>query len=88
MLTVRLARAGNKKRPFYHIVVTDSENPRDGRFLERLGAYDPKLPASAISLNEARLQHWESVGAKASERVTKMLRERQRAGGAVAPKVD
>jgi small subunit ribosomal protein S16 len=72
MLKVRMARAGAKKKPFYHIVVADSRNPRDGSFLEKLGTYDPKLPkdhADRVKLNGERLKYWISKGAQVSDRV-------------------
>ena len=64
---IRLARAGAKKRPFYRIVAADSRSPRDGRFLEKLGTYDPLLPSEAekrIVLNEERIRHWLGHGAQ------------------------
>jgi small subunit ribosomal protein S16 len=75
-LKIRLARAGAKKRPYYHIVVADSRSPRDGRFIERLGSYNPMLPvehADRIRLQPERIQHWLSHGALATERVAKFL---------------
>jgi small subunit ribosomal protein S16 len=74
-LKLRLARAGTKKRPFYHIVVADARSPRDGRFIEKLGTYDPmKLDDSqrVVLLNE-RAQHWLSVGAQPTDRVLRFL---------------
>ncbi len=58
---IRLARMGSKKRPYYRIVAADARSPRDGRFLERIGTYDPH--AEAVILNEARVSYWEGVGA-------------------------
>jgi small subunit ribosomal protein S16 len=74
-LKIRLSRAGAKKRPFYRIVVTDSRNPRDGRFIERVGTYDPMLPKDAqrVTLKEDRIRHWLGVGAKPSDRVARFL---------------
>ena len=75
-LKIRLARAGAKKRPFYHIVVADANSPRDGRFIERLGTYNPMLPADhadRVKLLDERLKHWLSHGAKATERVARFL---------------
>jgi small subunit ribosomal protein S16 len=75
-LKIRLARAGAKKRPYYHIVVADSRSPRDGRFIEKLGSYNPMLPqehADRIRLQPERIQHWLSNGALATERVAKFL---------------
>ena len=75
-LKIRLSRAGAKKRPFYRVVVADSRSPRDGRFLERLGTYDPMLPKDhpeRVRLNEERIRHWLDVGALPSERVARFL---------------
>jgi small subunit ribosomal protein S16 len=73
---IRLARAGAHKRPFYHIVVADSRSPRDGRFLERVGTYNPMLPqehADRILLKNDRIAHWLSNGAMPTERVARFL---------------
>jgi small subunit ribosomal protein S16 len=77
MVTIRLARGGAKKRPFYHIVVTDSRNRRDGRYIERLGFFNPVATGNEVrlNLNNERIEHWLSHGAKASERVSKLLKE-------------
>ncbi len=75
-LKIRLARAGAKKRPYYHIVVADSRSPRDGRFIEQLGSYNPMLPAEhadRVRLKDERIRHWLSEGALATERVAKFL---------------
>jgi len=75
-LKIRLARAGAKKRPFYKIVVADSRSPRDGRFIERVGSYDPMLPhehEKRLIVNEERAKHWLTVGAVPSDRVARML---------------
>jgi len=75
-LKIRLARGGAKKRPFYRMVVTDSRNPRDGAFLERVGSYNPFLsnedPARVVAKAD-RIQYWFSVGAKPSDRVALLL---------------
>ena len=76
MLVIRMARAGTKKRPFYHIVVADSRSPRDGRFIERLGHFNPLLPkdnAERVKLNLERCKHWLSVGAQPTDRVARFL---------------
>jgi small subunit ribosomal protein S16 len=76
MLKIRMARAGAKNKPYYHIVVADSRAPRDGKFLEKLGAYDPKLPkdhADRVRLNAERIKHWISKGAQVSDRVAIFL---------------
>ena len=75
-LKIRLARAGAKKRPYYHIVVADSRSPRDGRFLEKVGSYNPMLPADhadRIRLVSERLTHWLGQGAVATDRVARFL---------------
>ncbi len=75
-LKIRLARGGTKKRPFYRIVVADSRSPRDGRFIERLGVYNPLLPKDSekrISFDEDRVKHWLGHGAKPTDRVARFL---------------
>ena len=75
-LRIRMARAGAKKRPFYHIVVADSRSPRDGRVIERLGTYNPMLDKGhpdRVTLKIDRIKHWLSVGAKPSDRVHRFL---------------
>jgi small subunit ribosomal protein S16 len=75
-LKIRLSRAGAKKRPFYHIVVADANSPRDGRFIERVGTYNPMLPAEhadRVTLVSERLTHWLNQGAQATDRVAKFL---------------
>jgi small subunit ribosomal protein S16 len=75
-LKIRLARAGAKKRPYYHIVVADSRSPRDGRFIEKVGSYNPMLPAEheeRVRLVNDRITHWIGVGALATDRVAKFL---------------
>jgi len=75
-LKIRLARAGSKKRPFYQIVVADARSPRDGRFIERIGSYNPMLAKDSgerVKLDTDRAQHWLSVGAQATDRVARFL---------------
>ena len=75
-LKIRLSRAGAKKRPYYHIVIADSRSPRDGRFLEKVGSYNPMLPQEhedRIRLQGERIQHWVGQGALPTERVAKFL---------------
>ena len=75
-LKIRLSRAGAKKRPYYHIVVADSRSPRDGRFIEKVGSYNPMLPADhaeRIRLQNERITHWLSQGALATDRVARFL---------------
>lgn len=76
MVTIRLTRAGAKKRPFYHIIVTDSRNKRDGRYIERLGFYNPIATEKEeeLKLDRERLDYWLSQGARASERVAKLIK--------------
>ncbi|MCY4380874.1 MAG: 30S ribosomal protein S16 [Proteobacteria bacterium] len=64
MVRIRLARRGRKSRPFYHLVVADSRCSRDGKFIEKLGKYDPNLDPSYIDLNAERIQYWYGVGAQ------------------------
>jgi small subunit ribosomal protein S16 len=73
---IRLSRAGAKKRPFYHIVIADANAPRDGKFIERVGTYNPMLPAEhaeRVLLKTERLQYWISNGAQATDRVARFL---------------
>ncbi len=75
-VVIRMARQGAKKRPFYHIVAADSRAPRDGRFIEKLGTYNPMVEkdhADRIKLNEERIKHWLAVGAQPSDRVARFL---------------
>jgi small subunit ribosomal protein S16 len=72
MLRIRLTRGGTKKRPFYSVVVADGRFPRDGRYIEKIGSYNPMLPkdnAQRVQLNAERIQYWVSKGAQPSERV-------------------
>ncbi|MCA9529128.1 MAG: 30S ribosomal protein S16 [Myxococcales bacterium] len=87
MVKVRLARAGSKKRPYYHIVVTDKQNARDGRFIEAIGRYDPSQPITDARVQYERLDHWCGVGAQISDRVASILKEHRKAVGA-APAAD
>ena len=77
MVVIRLARGGAKKRPFFNVVVTDSRSPRDGRFIERLGFYDPKAPQGRESLRIAldRVTHWRERGAKISDTVARLVKQ-------------
>lgn len=77
MVVIRLARGGAKKRPFFNVVVTDSRNARDGRFVERVGFYDPKAPAGRESLriDLERLDYWKSKGAKPSDTVQRLVKQ-------------
>lgn len=77
MVVIRLARGGSKKRPFYSLVVADSRNRRDGRFIERIGFYNPLAPAGTESLRIAmdRLSYWTGVGAQPSPTVDRLVGE-------------
>jgi len=81
MVTIRLARHGSKKSPFYHITVADRASSRDGRFVERLGFYNPvaRGQAEGLRLDLDRVDHWLSVGAKPSEVVGKLIKQARRA---------
>lgn len=75
---IRMSRTGAKKRPFYRIVVTDTRNPRDGRFIERVGTYNPMVAKDhpdRVKLDPERIKHWLSVGARPSDRVARFLGE-------------
>ena len=74
-LKLRLARAGTKKRPYYHVVVADARSPRDGRFIEKIGTYDPKLEdkSKRVMLLNERVSHWLSVGAQPTDRVARFV---------------
>lgn len=75
-IKIRLARGGSKKRPYYRIVAADSRMPRDGRYIERLGTYDPLLPKDSearVSLNVERIKHWLGEGAQTTDRVARFL---------------
>jgi small subunit ribosomal protein S16 len=77
-LKIRLARGGAKKRPYYHIVVADVRSPRDGRFIEKVGRWDPMLSKESgdrVQLNEERIKHWLSNGALPTDRVLRFLDE-------------
>lgn len=77
MVTIRLARTGAKKRPFYHLVVADSRRSRDGRFIERVGFFNPIATEKEQTLfvNKERVDFWLSKGAKTSERVAQLLKQ-------------
>lgn len=77
MVTIRLARTGAKKRPFYHVVVTDSRNKRDGRFIERLGYFNPVARGQEIRLHleKERIVYWQGEGAQTSDRVLNLINE-------------
>jgi small subunit ribosomal protein S16 len=86
MVTIRLARTGAKKRPFYHLVVTDSRNCRDGRFIERLGFFNPIAVENEerLRVDVERVDHWRSHGAQMTAAVRKLLRQHATAAQAAA----
>lgn len=77
MVVIRLARGGAKKRPFYNIVAADSRNRRDGRFIERVGYYNPVASGNAqtLSINMERIAHWEQHGAQLSPTVARLVKQ-------------
>lgn len=81
MVTIRLSRGGSKKRPFYHITVADSRRSRDGRYIERLGFFNPiaRGQEERLRLDADRLSHWVGEGAQLSERVAKLAKQAQEA---------
>ena len=83
MVTIRLARGGSKKRPFYNVVVTDSRNARDGRFIERIGYFNPIARGGEVRLRleEERLNHWVGNGAQTSDRVKTLVKEYRKQNG-------
>ena len=81
---LRLARQGAKKTPFYRVVATDSHSPRDGRFLEHIGVYDPTRQPEEIRFDEPRLAHWLKMGAVPSQTVKELIKRVQKAKAASA----
>ena len=84
MVTIRLSRGGAKKRPFYHVVVANSRSKRDGRYIERVGFFNPVATGAAerLRLNEERIQYWLSQGAQATGRVGSLIKEASKAAPA------
>ena len=76
MVRLRLARLGAKKNPFYRVVASDSRSPRNGRFIEKLGFYDPKSNPIVVTLDLYRVDYWLSVGAQPSEAVARLLKNK------------
>ncbi len=74
MVRIRLARGGAKKKPYYRIVVADQRCKRDGRYLERIGFYNPMVKENRVKIDAERLKHWLSVGAQPSDRVSKLMK--------------
>lgn len=77
MLMIRLSRIGKKKHPFYRVVVTEKTRPRNGRFVEIVGTYDPQKKPAAVQLDDARVQYWLGKGAQPSDTVRSFLRNRK-----------
>lgn len=77
MVTIRLARGGSKKRPFYHLTVADSRTARNGRFIERVGFFNPiaRGQEERLRVDVQRIEHWVSKGAQLSDRVAKLVKE-------------
>lgn len=90
MVTIRLARGGAKKKPFYHITVSDRRNARDGRFIERIGFYNPfaKGQEESLRLDTERLSYWQSKGAQLSPRVTTLTKTSAATPSATAPSAE
>src|SRR5699024_6112386 len=88
MVKIRLARTGAKKRPFYHIVVADQRRSRDGRYIERLGFFNPVAVGgeTPLKLDVERVEHWQARGAQTSERVRNLLKHFKQHGETEAPK--
>ena len=75
MVKIRLKRMGAKKRPFYRIVIADARSPRDGRFIETVGTYDPRKNPSEVTLKEERIRHWLNNGAQPTDTVRSILKK-------------
>jgi small subunit ribosomal protein S16 len=86
MVTIRLARGGAKKRPFYHVIVTNSRNPRDGRFIERLGFFNPIASGAEVplSLDMERVDYWLGEGAQPSESAERLIKQARSAADSEA----
>jgi small subunit ribosomal protein S16 len=79
---IRLSRHGSKKTPFYRVVVTDKRNPRDGRFIENIGVFDPAAGEAPLKLNRERLDYWRGQGARPSHTLERLLKKNPSAGKA------
>ncbi len=86
MVSIRLARTGAKKRPFYHVVVTDSRAPRDGRYIERVGFFNPvaKGKEERLRLDNERIEYWQGHGALPTDRVSSLIKEAAKKTAATA----
>ena len=81
---IRLSRHGAKKRPYYRIVVADARTPRDGRFLEQVGTYDPRTPEAALKLDQAKVDGWIKQGAQPTQTVHNLIKRAAKEAGAAA----
>ena len=79
-VTIRLSRHGTKKRPFYRIVVSDRRYPRDGRYIEQVGTYDPNAAGGGVKLNGEKIATWIKQGAKPSQTVSELIKKAKKAG--------
>jgi small subunit ribosomal protein S16 len=75
MVVIRLARGGAKKRPFYRVIAADQRMPRDGRFIEQLGTFDPRVEKGSVNLKMDRVEHWLNVGAQPSDTVKGLIKK-------------
>jgi small subunit ribosomal protein S16 len=79
-VTIRLSRHGAKKKPFYRIVVSDRRFPRDGRYIEQVGTYDPGAAGGAVKLNREKIDQWIKKGAQPSQTVSELIKQKAKAG--------
>lgn len=79
-VTIRMSRHGAKKKPFYRIVVSDRRFPRDGRYIEQVGTYDPRAKTSGVKLNREKIDAWIKQGAKPSQTVSELMKKAPKAG--------
>lgn len=78
MVKIRLARFGSKKKPIYRVVVSDVRSPRDGRFIERVGWYDPRISSGSLRMDLDRVQYWIDNGAQPTEKVDRLIKRAQK----------
>jgi small subunit ribosomal protein S16 len=78
-VTIRMSRHGAKKKPFYRIVVSDRRFPRDGRYIEQVGTYDPRAKSGGVKLDEAKIETWIKKGAKPSQTVSELMKKTKKA---------
>ena len=78
-VTIRMSRHGAKKKPFYRIVVSDQRYPRDGRYIEQVGTYDPRAKSGGINLDQEKIDSWIKKGAKPSQTVSELIQKRRKA---------